>query len=301
MSSTPALPRLDFLADLVEEQIAKGHLRWLANFSEIHRDHAIGDFRVPIYAVGGLEERGFFLSRIFSFFVTPKYKVHFVLYTAAKVSAESLRKLVRSCKRKFGIDDWILIGVVQKKPMEKAMKNAVSSIDDRRVGIAAYSLASKDEIESNNVLGRSLKKRLKLTEVKFEPIDVPDYFKSIAIVFSLGVLSLVAMLSLSLPAVTPLSLLITFFFSVVLGYPVYKNRYHVVLSLDDHGFRLRRGRTLTEGKWSGFEDAWIHFDSKRESYIRLYSKGKSVDLPVSRVGFSRKEVYNAIKERVRKK
>ena len=57
---------LRFIADLVEERIVKGHLRWLANFSEIRKDYAVEDITFPIYALGGLQEKGFFLSRIYS-------------------------------------------------------------------------------------------------------------------------------------------------------------------------------------------------------------------------------------------
>jgi hypothetical protein len=48
----------------------------LANFNEIHRTYTIGDITFPIYASGSLQERGFFLSKIFSALVTPKYKIH---------------------------------------------------------------------------------------------------------------------------------------------------------------------------------------------------------------------------------
>ncbi|MDH5702184.1 MAG: hypothetical protein OEZ12_05360, partial [Candidatus Bathyarchaeota archaeon] len=110
---------LNFIVDMMEEQLARGNLRWLANFTEIYRDFALGDFVVPIYAVGSLTEKGFFLSRIFSFFVTPKYKIHFLLYTSAELSVKSLRKIILSCKRKFGADDWIFITLVHSKPLEK--------------------------------------------------------------------------------------------------------------------------------------------------------------------------------------
>ncbi|MFB0514109.1 MAG: hypothetical protein ACETVQ_00880, partial [Candidatus Bathyarchaeia archaeon] len=100
---------LGFTADMMEERLAKGNLRWLANFREIYRDYVIGDFIVPVYAKGSLTEKGFFLSRIFSAFVTPKYKIHFLLYTSAELSVKSLRKLILSCKRKFGSDDWTFI------------------------------------------------------------------------------------------------------------------------------------------------------------------------------------------------
>ncbi len=295
------LPELDFIADIVEEQLAKGHLRWMANFSDIYRDYVLDGFKVPVYALGGLEEKGFFLSRIFSFFVTPKYKVHFLLHMADEVGARSLKKLVGICKKNFGKDDWIMIGVVQRKPMRRETRYAILSIEDRRVGIAAYSLAGEDGLSSNTTLGRSLKKRLRLGELRFEAFDLPDFLKSVAIIFFMGTLGLVSLLFINLPTVSPLSLLFLFLLSIIFGYQLYRTRYHTILSLNDLGFKVWKGKSHIEGNWSEFEDVSIHITNKRESYIRLSSKDKTVDLPVSRIGLSRRDVYNAITKTLTKR
>ena len=292
---------LGFITDMMEEQLAKGNLTWLANFKEIYRDYTLGNFIIPIYAVGSLTEKGFFLSRIFSFFVTPKYKIHLLLYTTTELTVKSLRKLILSCKRKFGADDWIFITLVQAKPVEKAVKSAVLNLADERVGVAAYSLASKSEISSDNVLGRALKKNLKLTEARFEPLNVPDYLKSVAIVFSLGTLFLVALLSLGVYTNMLLALLIMLAFSIIVAYPIYKRRYHTVFSLNSKGFKLWKGRELVEGRWSEYTDISIHITPQHETHIRLYSKEGTFDIPLSRVGLSRKEAYNAIKQILKKK
>jgi len=293
---------LGFITDMMEERLAKGNLRWLANFREIYRDYVIGDFTVPVYAVGSLTEKGFFLSRIFSAFVTPKYKIHLLLYTSTELSVKSLRKLILSGKRKFGADDWIFITLVQSRPIGKAVRDAVLSLADEKVGVAVYSLASKSEISSDNVLGRSLKKHLKLTEARFEAINVPDYVKSVAIVFSLGTLFLVALLFLGLRELNmPLSLLIMLAFSIIVAYPIYKRRYHTVFSLNRKGFKLRKGGDLVRGKWSDYTDVSIHITPQHESYIRLHSKKGTFDIPLSKVGLSRKEAYNAIKQILKKK
>jgi len=287
---------------MMEEQLAKGNLRWLANFKEIYRDYALGDFTVPIYAVGSLTEKGFFLSRIFSAFVTPKYKIHLLLYTSTELSVKSLRKLILSCKRKFGADDLTFITLVHSKPIDKNLKNTVLKLADERVGVAAYSLASKKEISSDNVLGRALKKHLKLAEARFETIHVPDYVKSVAIVFSLGTLSLVALLFLGLSGLNmPLALLIMLAVSIMAAYPIYKRRYHTVFSLNTKGFKLWKGTNLTEGKWFDYKDVSIHITPQHETYIRLHSKEETFDIPLSRVGLSRKEAYNAIKQILKKK
>ena len=295
---------LGFITDMMEERLAKGNLRWLANFTEIYRDYALGDFTVPIYALGSLTEKGFFLSRIFSFFVTPKYKIHFLLYTSTGLSVKSLRKLILSCKRKFGADDWIFITLVQAKPLEKNVKNAVLHLADEKVGVAAYGLTSKSEISSDNVLGRALKKNLKLTEARFEPLHVPDYLKSVAIIFSLGTLSLVTLLFLGVGGLIDymfLAILILLAFSVIAAYPIYKKRYHTVFSLSSKGFKLWKGGDLAEGRWSNYTDVSIHITPQSEAHIRLHSREETFDIPLSRVGLSRRETYKAIKQMLRKR
>ena len=293
---------LGFIADMMEERLAKGNLRWLANFTEIYRDFALGDFIIPIYAKGSLTEKGFFLSRVFSAFVTPKYKIHFLLYTSIELSAKSLRKLILSCKRKFGADDWVFITFVHRKPLEKNVKNAVLNLADEKVGVAAYGIASKSEISSDNVLGRALKKRLKLTEARYEAINVADYLKSVAIVFSLGTLSLVALLFLGFSGLNmPLSLLILLTFSIIVAYPIYKRRYHTVFSLSSKEFKLWKGGDLAEGRWSDYTAVSIYISPQQESYIRLHSKKETFDIPFSKVGLSRKETYNAIKQILKRK
>jgi len=168
--------------------------------------------------------------------------------------------------------------------------------------VAAYSLASKNEVSSDNVLGRSLRKYLKLTEARFEAINVPDYLKSVVIVFALGTLFLVALLFLGMRGASmPLALLLMFAFSIIAAYPVYKRRYHTVFSANGKGFKLWKGGDHVEGKWSNYTDISIYITPQHEACIRLYSKEGTFDIPLSKVGLSRKEAYNAIKQMLRKK
>jgi hypothetical protein len=292
---------LNFLTDLVEEQLVKGKLRWLANFKEIHRDYKLDEFTIPIYATGGLEEKGFFLSRIFSTLVTPKYKIRFLFHTSPEIDVKLLRRLIIACKNRFRGDDWIFLGLVQSKPIEKAVKEAIQNVADRRVGVIAYSLASRDSIASKNVLGKNLQKQLKLTEAKFEAFDLPNYLKSFTMVFGLGTIMLIAItLFGSLPAVHPVTLLLVAIFSLVAGHQIYKTRYRTTLTLNNGGFKLQEGKNVTHGKWLNYKDVTIHITPQNETCIRLYSKAKTYDLPLSRIGISRKDTYNAIKQLIKR-
>jgi len=292
---------LDFITDMVEEQLVKGGLRWLANFSEIHRDYAVGDIRFPIYASGSLQEKGFVLSRIFSTLVTPRYKIHFLLSTNPEVDPKFLRRIILSCKDKFGTDDWIFLGLVQSQPIAKTTKEAIENVTDRNVGIALYSLAPKETVTSNNVLGKGLAKQLKLTEAKFEVFDWPNYLKSFTLTFGLGVLMLSVIFLFGVQqAIQPLPLLLMAVFSLVIGYRFYKTRYHMTLTLSNKGFQLSEGKKVTDGKWSNYSDVTLYITPRYETCLRLYSK-ETFDLPLSRVGLSRKEVYSAIRQLVTKK
>jgi hypothetical protein len=291
----------EFIIDMVEEKIAKGGLRWLANFKEMRRDYTIGDVTFPIYAFGGLEERGFILSRVYSTFVTPKYKVHFLLYAANDVDGRLLRKLIIQCKGKFGQDDWIFLELVQDRPIRREVKDDILQLGDPRVGVVLSSLASREDVYSNNVLGKNLKKQLRLTEAKFEIFDIIDYMKSFALIFALGILLMITLQVFLIPAVTPGSLALLLLFAVVAGYPVYKSRYHMVLKLDAKGFEVLKGKSITNGKWSEYSDVSIYISPSRESFLRLHKGKDTFDLPVSRVGMSRKDAFDAVSRLVRSK
>ena len=295
---------LTFITDLVEEQLVKGHLRWLANFNEIRRDVTVEDAEFPIYASGGLQEKGFFLSRIYSALVVPKYKVHLLLYTAPEINKDLLRKMILALKRKFGSGDWIFLVLVQGQQLSKALKESIESVDDRTVGISAYGIGAKETVTSNTVLGRGLSKQLKLNEVKYENFDVPNYLKSFTATFALGVFFLL-FLALSgfqqLTAQVPLALLILLVLSIVVGQVIYKSRYHMSVIIDSKGFRLREGRKINERKWSDFQGLSIFISSKLETFLRLKSKDETFDLPLSRTGLPRRETYNIVKQLVKRK
>ncbi len=293
---------LDFIVDMVEEQLVKGNLRWLANFSEIHKDYAVGDVIFPIYASGSLQERGFFLSKIYSSLVTPKYKIHFLVYTSPEIDPKQLRKLITACKGKFGADDWIFLALVQSQPLKKSLEDAVKNTADKTVGIATYSLASKESFSSDNVLGKGLAKQLKLNEAQFEAFDVPNYLKSFVIVFFFGTLLLVALaFSGWRQAVQPLTLLLMATFSLIIGHRIYKSRYHMTITLNSRGFQIKEGSTVKGGKWSDYTDVTVYITPRRETCLRLHAEKESFDLPISRAGISRKEAYNTIKQLIAKK
>ncbi|MGQ9782279.1 MAG: hypothetical protein ACUVQ8_08625 [Nitrososphaeria archaeon] len=294
---------LNLIKDLVEEHIVKGDLKWLANFNELHKDYELGGIIFPIYASGGLQEKGFLLSRIFSGLVTPKYKVHFFFYGSSELEPKFLKKMLLVFKKEFGVDDWIFLNLIQKHPFAEDLKQRITEFTDRNIGIAAHSLDAKEAISSDNTLGRNLLKNLRMTETKFEAFDLPDYFKSFTIAFCVGMVALVMIVfigvqqALSNPLLTILFLVA---FSMIVGHRIYKTQYHVTLLIDKAGFKLGRGRKIMEDKWSNYKDLTIYITSAHETYLRLYSEKGMVDLPLSRAGMSRKEAYDLIRQLIGK-
>ncbi len=293
---------LTFIADLIEDQIIKGRFRWLANLSEIRRAYPIEDLTFPIYASGGLQERGFLLSRIYSTMVVPRYKIHLLAYTAPEITRDLLKKIIFTLKRKFQAPDWVFLILVQGQPIGGSLKAGIEEIDDKNLGIAAYGLGAKDTITSNNVLGRGLGKQTKPTEIKYETFDVPNYLKSFTSTFALGVglLIFLAISGLSI-ALSPATILIMLVLAVILGYYIYKSRYHMSVTIDSKGFKLQEGRKIKERKWSNFSNVSVYISPRAEVFLRLKSKDEIFDLPVSRTGLPRRETYHMVKHIIKGK
>jgi hypothetical protein len=293
---------LTFINDLIEEQIIKGRLRWLANFNEIQKNYAIGDIIFPIYASGGLQEKGFLLSRIYSAMVVPRYKVHLTVFSAPEITRELLSKIITALKRKFPSPDWVFLILVQGQPIGNSLKGSIEEFDDKNLGIAAYGLGAKDTTTSNNVLGRGLGKQLKPYEVKYENFDVPNYLKSFTATFVLGILLLVFLglsgYSLAIQPATILSMLVL---AIIVGYAIYRSRYKMSVTIDSKGFKLREGNKVTERKWSSFSDASVFISPNLEVFLRLKSKDDKFDLPISRTGLPRRETYRMVRQILKSK
>jgi len=293
---------LTFINDLIEEQIIKGRFRWLANFSEVRKSYPIEDLVFPIYATGGLQEKGFLLSRVYSAFVVPRYKVHLMVYSAPEITREVLGKIVVALKRKFPSPDWVFLILVQGQPITNSVKDSIEENDDKNLGIAAYGLGAKETITSNNVLGRGLGKQIKPNEAKYENFDVPNFLKAFTATFVLGVLLLIFLALSGFPlAIQPATIMILLVFSVILGYVIYRSRYHMSVVIDSRGFKLREGKKISERKWGSYSDVSVYISPKVEVFLRLKSKDDTFDLPLSRSGLPRRETYRMVKQIIKGK
>ncbi|WP_455364169.1 hypothetical protein, partial [[Eubacterium] cellulosolvens] len=143
-------------------------------------------------------------------------------------------------------------------------------------------------------------KQLNLNEAKFEAFDLPGYIRSFVIAFFLGVTLLILLLFLGINLISPLGLIIVAAFSLIAGHRIYKARYHMMLLISDKGFKLGKGKLIKVGKWSDFIDAAVYITPSHETCIRLYSKKGVIDLPLSRIGLSRRDSINIFKQIIKK-
>jgi hypothetical protein len=70
--------------------------------------------------------------------------------------------------------------------------------------------------------------------------------------------------------------------SAVLAWVLYKNFYHTVLSYDENGFELQRGRGRVAGKWGDFSDVSLFHVGRGQFVVRLYKDdGQFEEIPAS--------------------
>jgi hypothetical protein len=72
-------------------------------------------------------------------------------------------------------------------------------------------------------------------------------------------------------------------------------------TINSKGFTLREGRKITERKWSSYSSLSIYISPKLETFLRLKSKDETFDLPLSRTGLPRREMYNMVKQIIKGK
>ena len=89
--------------------------------------------------------------------------------------------------------------------------------------------------------------------------------------------------------------------SIIVGQVIYKSRYHMSVTIDSKGYQLREGKKVKEGKWLDYSSLFIFVSPKLETFLRLKSKDKTFDLPLSRTGLPRRETYRMVKQLIGKK
>jgi hypothetical protein len=157
----------------IEEQITKlektlmgGRGRWIADFTESHKNFRVNDIEFDVLIEGNTRMKGFLLSRLFSFLLNPNYSVScFILSTKSvrKLDQNFLKKAlaaIRSYMKKNEIKwSWLFIFSTEKM---QNLRNIIQKIDDQTIGIAFVDINSKEIFHSNSYLGKQAKRFVKI-------------------------------------------------------------------------------------------------------------------------------------------
>src|SRR6266568_4260618 len=152
--------------DAFESNLLHGGSRLIADLSEFFRDYKVDDTTFAIYAKGNTRNKGLFLSRFFAWTVLPNYPVSLFCVNEGKtlLSTESLRKRIETVARVTNEDElqWAWLVVLSDRALSPQIVSFVSRYDKKELGLAAASTSSKQIVLSNNQVGRSIGKQLKL-------------------------------------------------------------------------------------------------------------------------------------------
>lgn len=121
-------------------------------------------------------------------------------------------------------------------------------------------------------------------EHRHSPVQAYSLFKSFVIVFMTQ-----AVIVLFTPATLTAQfwyqiLALNFLVAIVLGWYLYKYSYHMVLSYDNVGFQLRKGRSPpVTHKWSEFLRVSLVRGDYGEFMVRLHGSQERFEIPVSKL------------------
>ena len=144
----------------------KGRGRWVANFNESFRGYTVGDVIFDVFISGNTREKGFLVSRFFSFFLNPNYEVGFFAIATGpenEPNSRHLRKWIlaaKSCMRKSEMK-WAWLVLVGATINDSFMKQ-IQEATDSSLGVAYVDVDSRQVWCSENYLGRQLKRHLRI-------------------------------------------------------------------------------------------------------------------------------------------
>ena len=152
--------------DAFESNLLHGGSRLIADLSEFFRDYKVDDTTFAIYAKGNTRNKGLFLSRFFAWTVLPNYPVSLFCVDEGKslLSTEKLRMRMDTVTKVTDRDElkWAWLVVLSNRALSPQIVSFVSRYDRKELGLAVASTTSRQIVLSNNQVGRSIGKQLKL-------------------------------------------------------------------------------------------------------------------------------------------
>jgi hypothetical protein len=159
--------QIDEVVDAFERDILNGRARWVADLDETFRDYPVEGHRFDMCARGQTRGKGFILSRFFAWTVLPNYKVS--LYAQAVRDSRNfvrgrlveLLRFVRRDVEKRGLK-WAWLVLFFEGDLPSAIASSIETYDKNDIGIASVNAYSGNVLVSNNQLGRSLVRHMRL-------------------------------------------------------------------------------------------------------------------------------------------
>jgi hypothetical protein len=154
--------------DALERRLINGGARWIADINEFFRDYRISGTVFDLYARGRTRSSGFLISRFFAWTVLPNYSVALFCINESEGSLgqETIRNRIEIVTRVTKEDElqWAWLILFTGKNIQPSTVSFVSRYDKRELGLAVASTASKQIVLSNNQLGKSIEKYLRLSK-----------------------------------------------------------------------------------------------------------------------------------------
>jgi len=152
--------------DLFESKLIRGSTRLIADLTEFFRDYRVDETTFTIYAKGATRNKGFLLSRFLAWTVLPNYSVSLFCVDegSALLTNEKVRKNVDTVTRITKDEDlkWAWLVFFSDRDLPPPIVSFISRYDKKELGLAAASTSSRQVVLSNNQVGRSIGKQLKL-------------------------------------------------------------------------------------------------------------------------------------------
>jgi hypothetical protein len=155
--------------DTLERGLMRGGARWIADLTEFFRDHRIGDTVFDLYARGKTRNSGFLISRFFAWTALPNYSVALFCVDEGNgdLGMESVRNRIDLITKFSKNEDlqWTWLILFSRKNIQPSVVSFVSRYDKKELGLAVASTTSRQIVLSNNQVGRSIQKYLRLSKV----------------------------------------------------------------------------------------------------------------------------------------
>lgn len=150
------------------EEVMSGRGRYIAEFSEAFKDFKLNGFTFSYFVKGNTFIKGFFLSRMFSYFVNPRYNVAcFLLKTDKKFGKKHLLRRIRTinkyAKKTNSRYVWFLLF---SSHVNDSLRETIKTLDAYNLAVICIDTETGEKIHTVSFLGRQGKSLIRVKKEK---------------------------------------------------------------------------------------------------------------------------------------